>query len=276
MEIIEKKCFVITPIGHANSETRRRSDGLLNAVIKPVLKSLNFNVIVAHEIETTGSITKQVIEHLLHDEMVVANLTELNPNVMYELAVRHAKRLPVVSLMENSTKLPFDIMTERTIPYDNDMSGVEELKPKLYNMIVAAVDEKEPDNPIYRVITENVIQTLSLDSGDAQSYVMKRLDQISSQLNTIMQDQNVIHTTATSKKSKWEVKMTIESYPENVSETMREIDQILLGNIISWNHGLINNMMTISISLSGPESDTKKIIKEFDRRGYRVISATTM
>ena len=63
-----KTCFVITPIDSDNSPIRRGADGILDAVIKPVLEDLNFEVGVSHRISAPGSITNQVIERLLRDD----------------------------------------------------------------------------------------------------------------------------------------------------------------------------------------------------------------
>ena len=180
----DKICFIISPLGSDDSETRRKADGLINAVLKPVLKASGFVVIAPHEIDTPGSITRQVIQHLLEDELVIANLTELNPNVMYELAVRHSKRLPVVCLVEKGTKLPFDIATERTIFYENDMAGVEILKPKLENAIKEAIEEEEPDNPIYRVVSDSIMRKVA-EKDDAQSYILTGLDEITSKISRL-------------------------------------------------------------------------------------------
>lgn len=181
---VKKTCFIISPLGADDSETRRKADGLISAVIKPVLKELDFETVAPHEIDTPGSITQQVIHHLLVDDLVIANLTELNPNVMYELAVRHAKRLPVVCVVEKGTKLPFDIATERTIFYDNDMAGVEILKPRLSKTIIEAISDKEPDNPIYRVVKDSIMREI-VATDDSQTYILKRLDDISFNLSRL-------------------------------------------------------------------------------------------
>ncbi|MBV7571830.1 hypothetical protein KW846_03870 [Pseudomonas sp. PDM32] len=172
-----KKCFIVTPIGVDNSATRRAADGLINAVMKPVLKSLGYEVYVAHEIAAPGSITKQVIEHVIYDDLVVANLSELNPNVMYELAVRHCVGLPIIVLAENGTRLPFDISDERTLFFENDMAGVVDLGPRLAIAVEAAMTLEEVDNPVLRVTGSKALRE-SVDTDDAQSFLIKKLDYI--------------------------------------------------------------------------------------------------
>lgn len=175
----QKRCFIVTPIGNNESTTRRRAQGILDAVIRPLLDKKDIKIFVSHEISTQGSITKQIIEHLLQDDLVIANLTELNPNVMYELAVRHCKRLPVVAIAEEGTNLPFDISDERTIFYRNDMAGAYELSPALDEAIELALQDKKPDNPIYRVAQGIVIKE-STETVTAEKYIIDRLDKLES------------------------------------------------------------------------------------------------
>ncbi|WP_426236691.1 hypothetical protein [Pseudomonas sp. TWP3-2] len=176
---VKKKCFIVTPIGADNTSTRRAADGLINAVMRPVLTSLGFEVYVAHEIAAPGSITKQVIEHVVYDDLVVANLSELNPNVMYELAVRHCVGLPIIVLAENGTRLPFDISDERTLFFENDMAGVVDLGPRLATAVEAAMSLEEADNPVLRVTSSKALRE-SVEIDDAQSFLIKKLDYIES------------------------------------------------------------------------------------------------
>lgn len=176
-ETEQKKCFIITPIGGDNSETRRKANGLIDAVILPVLKELNIDGQAAHHIELSGNITKQVIVRIVNDDLVIANLSELNPNVMYELAIRHAKRRPVIVLAEKGTDLPFDIAQERALFYVNDMIGVEDLKPRLKSAIEKALEEENPDNPIYNAIEDSIMREVAIkNSNDTERYILDKLE----------------------------------------------------------------------------------------------------
>ena len=105
----KKKCFIITPIGDETEPIRRHIEGIIEAAIKPALGE-KYDIIVAHEISEPGSITKQVINEIYQDDLVIANLTGKNPNVMYELALRHAIAKPAIMIAEKGTALPSDII----------------------------------------------------------------------------------------------------------------------------------------------------------------------
>jgi len=183
----DRVCFVISPIGDDTSPTRRAIDGLMEAVIKPTLRELGYRVEVAHQISRSGSITNQVLELVLGAELVVANLSELNPNVMYELAVRHAARKPVVTIAEMGTRLPFDVADQRTIFYRNDMAGVPELKEALATAAGDAVAEEQPDNPVYRAVQTQVMRDIA--PADKDQFVIDRMDRLESLVRQVMDAQ---------------------------------------------------------------------------------------
>ncbi len=168
-----KKCFIITPIGDDGSEIRRKTDGVIASVIRPVLTKSNYECEAAHEVSDTGSITRLVVKRILTDDLVVANLTGLNPNVMYELAIRHAARQPIITLAEKGTKLPFDIVDQRTIFYVDDMAGSEKLKEDFADAISSAEKQEDIDNPIVDALRDFQIERALEESKDEPAVLSK-------------------------------------------------------------------------------------------------------
>ena len=132
----KKRCFIITPIGNDNDSIRRHIDGIIDAAIKPALEP-DYEVVAAHKITETGTITKQIIKEIYQDELAIANLTGNNPNVMYELAIRYCLGKPVLTIAEKGTSLPFDVMPERTIFYINDPQGSLDLKEAIKSYVLS-------------------------------------------------------------------------------------------------------------------------------------------
>jgi HEAT repeat protein len=144
LKTIPKDCFVIAPIGEENSDIRRRSDQILRHIIKPAAEICGYKATRADEIDTPGLITSQVIQRVIGDPMVIADLTGTNPNVFYELAIRHASRRPLVQLIEKGERIPFDLAGTRTVSVDHrDLDSVDRAKTEIVTQIRAL--EKNPE-----------------------------------------------------------------------------------------------------------------------------------
>jgi hypothetical protein len=116
-EDFETVCFFIAPIGAEDTEHRKHSDAILASYVERALATVEpkLRVVRADKITQPGMITKQVLEYLLKSRLVVADLSYHNPNVFYELAVRHATGKPVIHIKRTSDPIPFDNKDFRTI-----------------------------------------------------------------------------------------------------------------------------------------------------------------
>lgn len=142
-----KICFYITPIGSDESEERKHSDLFLASLVQPALEELGLTVVRADQIGEPGLITSQVLECIKKSRLAIADLSYLNPNVFYEVALRHALRLPVVQLIRKADRLPFDVNQSRTLVFDT--TDIYSLVPRLqtYRSEIANQARKALDDP---------------------------------------------------------------------------------------------------------------------------------
>lgn len=113
--MMEKTCFIISPIGEPNSETRRTSDKTLK-LISPVVTAAGYTLKRADQITEPGLINNQVIKYLVNSRLVIADLTGHNPNVFYELAIRHFLKKPIIHIIRTEKKYHLTSLLHEQLP----------------------------------------------------------------------------------------------------------------------------------------------------------------
>lgn len=154
----KKECFLICPIGKKNSKERKRSDNLLKHILKPVAKEHDYKIIRADTMPKSGVITSQILNSIIDAPLVIADLTDGNPNVFYELALRHAVNKPYIQIIQEDQSIPFDISAVRTVPYNlTDLDAVEQTKADISKQIASISSGHVPDSPISIAMTSEAI-----------------------------------------------------------------------------------------------------------------------
>lgn len=150
----EKVCFYISPIGDEDSEERAHADLFLGSIVEPAIEEFGLRVIRADKIGKAGMITAQIIEYVLRSKLVIADLSYHNPNVFYELCLRHVCRLPTVQLIRKADRIPFDLDQFRTIQIDTTsiftmVPNLQTYKAEIATQVrTALLDPDSTDNPI--------------------------------------------------------------------------------------------------------------------------------
>lgn len=131
-----KTCFIVCAIGSEDSEIRKRTDKLYKHILKPVCEKCGFNAVRVDHINQADSITQTIIDHLNKDELVIADLTDHNPNVFYEIGYRSSMKKPIIHIKQKDETIPFDIAGIRAFSYDlTDLDSVAEVKERLEQTI---------------------------------------------------------------------------------------------------------------------------------------------
>lgn len=173
-----RTCFVVGPIGSAGTDTRRSADFLLKGIIRPAIEeSLNLKIWRADEDHQPGMITDKVISDIYGSNLVIADLSELNPNVFYELGIRHSASLPTIHMAASGTKLPFDNLGHRVIFFDrSDWDDIENAKMQLRSQATLALSTGfEVSNPVTQALSARAFRASAKPTEKVLADIMDRV-----------------------------------------------------------------------------------------------------
>lgn len=252
-----KTCFVIAPIGGEGSETRKRSDTVFKQVVQEVVENFGYECKRADHIEEPGIITNQVIEYIVESELVVADLTNKNPNVFYELAVRHAHEKPVIQLINSDQDIPFDVATQRTININlDDFSTTKNAQEKIENQIEEIEsNEFEVENP---VSVAGHIRDLR-ESGEPEKQQLAEFTELLNEINS------KIHSIE--KGIEDPQKLLPPEYLEEIQNRMGEQSSERFHRDIDIAHHELNQLID---KIAENEIETDELKKELKRLEHRI------
>jgi hypothetical protein len=113
-------------------------NAVYNTIIKPTVELMGLVCHRADEYKTNKAIMQDIWKAICEAKIVIADLTNLNPNVMYELGIAHTVGKETIMITQNGDKefkFPFDILHIRRIKYENTASGGKKLERDLKDTI---------------------------------------------------------------------------------------------------------------------------------------------
>ncbi len=134
-------CFVMMPFGEW-------FDRYYQDIYVPAIKDAGFEPRRADELFTTGSVVEQIWQEIEKGAVLLADLTEKNPNVFYELGLAHAACKPVVFTAGKLEDVPFDLRHLRVIIYDvREPEWADQLRSSITQYLKNCREEPEKSIP---------------------------------------------------------------------------------------------------------------------------------
>lgn len=145
--IDEKTCFVIMPFASTQSCNQIEWTEIFKNMIKPAVEDSGYPYICKRSEALMGNIIENILDELNRADIVIGDLTDRNPNVYYELGVRHALRDSTILIAQKLDDIPFDLRSHAIQIYDwKTLDGRKEFKKRIAEII--GIIEQEPKNSI--------------------------------------------------------------------------------------------------------------------------------
>ncbi len=121
-------CFVLMSFKEPYNE-------IYNKIIKPTVEKEGFRCVKSDDIFSTSAVIEDIWENINKASLIIAEISDNNANVMYELGICHTIGKNVMMITQNPESIPFNFRHIRTYSYKNEIASSEELKKNISSMI---------------------------------------------------------------------------------------------------------------------------------------------
>jgi O-acetyl-ADP-ribose deacetylase (regulator of RNase III) len=194
--LVGKTCFVIMPFGEKKDLDGKsiNFDKIYKDFIKGAVAELGIKCVRCDEIAEAGWIHSKMFKHIFEADVAVVDITALNPNVFYELGIRHALNKHVTVLIRKAgTPTPFNIQGFQMLEYNPESpESIANGKQRICEFIKNGLASQVVDSPVYEVLDNLKVEVKPKRLSKKETYMYQLVNVPGKQIGMITGDiQNV-------------------------------------------------------------------------------------
>lgn len=183
-----EKCFVIMPISDQGDYPKGHFTKVYEQIFKPAIEDAEYEPYRVDEDKISNPIINKIFDAVQNCPMALCDLSNRNPNVLYELGLRQAYDKPVVLVQDEKTPRIFDVSGINTVQYSSERlyENVIEARNKITEALISTKKGKE--NSIVKIVQA---ETASINMNE-----FSQEDRMEVMLNSIMSEVKEIRNLA--------------------------------------------------------------------------------
>ncbi|MFE4399165.1 MULTISPECIES: hypothetical protein [Streptomycetaceae] len=201
------RCLMIGPIGNSlapsgSSALKAYENYLttLEKVVDPVCRKYGIEPVRADQIAHSGAITDELLEHLVRDEIAIADLSGGDPSVIYGLALRHLAGRPTIQIGEHG-RVPFDLPSIRTLKFKRTEAGLVDVRKDLERVVAGGLTDSFsgalPPGILRKLLPSGgggAVPPAPYDDGLAEPRILDQISKLDDQLRSLLVDMDAVTT----------------------------------------------------------------------------------
>lgn len=245
-----EQCFVIMPISDQGDYPKGHFTKVYEQIFKPAIMEAGYDPYRVDEDKISNPIINKIFQAVQECPMALCDLSNRNPNVLYELGLRQTYDKPVVLVQDDKTQRIFDVSGINTVQYSSERlyENVIEARKKITEAILSTKEGKE--NSIVKIVKAEVasMNVKEFSQEDRMEVMMNSLMSDIKELKNIARGSSVERSAKSNEKwrtsneivgkmddsinnisgymYKAEVRLKKEVTPEDISCVMRKIQDI--------------------------------------------------